>query len=332
MMSIDAETIAEQLIILFSRLGVPKEILTDQGSNFMSRLLQKLYQRLHITSIHTSPYHPQTDGLVERFNQTLKSMIMLRRFVGTGAKNWERELPYLLFAYREVPQASTGFSTFELLFGRHARGPLDVLKEDRSSERAKPVQSVVSHVLNVRERLEQYHELSRQNLTVAQQQQKMWYDTSSRERKFQVGDNVLVLLPTDSKKLPYPVTRCVSPVDYEVNMFDRRKMLGVFHVNMLRQWHTPSAAPCYQVEICEEEEIESLELFDKGQEDSPVIGEDLTMHQREEVTALIDKYAVTFSNQPGRTDVIEHRIDTGMAVPSRQMFVSATSCIQGPGT
>ena len=71
--------------------------------------------------------HPQTDGLVERFNKTLKEM--LRKTVTDGGKDWDRMIPYLLFAYREVPQSSTGFSPFELLYGRDVRGPLDVLKE-----------------------------------------------------------------------------------------------------------------------------------------------------------------------------------------------------------
>ena len=72
---IDAEHIAEELMTLFSRVGVPREILTDQGSNFTSKLLTEVYKMLHIQPILTSPYHPQTDGLVERFNQTLKSML-----------------------------------------------------------------------------------------------------------------------------------------------------------------------------------------------------------------------------------------------------------------
>ena len=74
-LSIEAETIAEELMTFFSRVGVPQEILTDQGSNFTSRLLREVYRLLHVSPIRTSPYHPQTDGLVERFNQTLKSML-----------------------------------------------------------------------------------------------------------------------------------------------------------------------------------------------------------------------------------------------------------------
>ena len=70
---IDAGVVAEKLIQIFSRVGIPREILLDQGTNFMSQLLKELYNLLHIHPIRTSPYHPQTDGLVEPFNKTLKS-------------------------------------------------------------------------------------------------------------------------------------------------------------------------------------------------------------------------------------------------------------------
>ena len=65
---IDMAHVAEEVKV-FARVGVPEEILTDQGSSFTSQLLAELYRLLHIHSIRTSPYHPQTDGLVECFRR-----------------------------------------------------------------------------------------------------------------------------------------------------------------------------------------------------------------------------------------------------------------------
>jgi len=113
--STGATQVAEALVTVFCRVGVPREILTDQGANFMSSLLAEVYKLLNVKSIRTSPYHPQTDGLVERFNQTLKGMI--RKVAKKDGKDWDQLLPYLLFAYRKVSQASTGFSPIELLHG-----------------------------------------------------------------------------------------------------------------------------------------------------------------------------------------------------------------------
>ena len=73
--SITAETIAEELIKLFAQMGIPEEILTDQGTNFTAELLKELYCLLHVKAICTSPYHPRTNGLVERFNGMLKNML-----------------------------------------------------------------------------------------------------------------------------------------------------------------------------------------------------------------------------------------------------------------
>lgn len=125
--SIKAKSVAFCLVQFFSRVGFPREILTDRGTNFMSTLLKQVYQLLGIRSLRTTPYHPQTDGLTERFNQTLKQILW--NFVNYTGRDWDEWLPYLLFAYREVPQASPGFSPFELLFGHEVRGPLSLLRE-----------------------------------------------------------------------------------------------------------------------------------------------------------------------------------------------------------
>ena len=238
---------AEHLTQLFSRVGIPREILSDQGTNFMSQLLKELYNLLNISQIRTSVYHPQTDGLVERFNKTLKAM--LRKFVNKEGKDWDRMLPYVLFAYRKVPQSSTGFSLFELLYGREVRGPLDVLREEWEVS-MKSDQSVLSHVMLVRERLEEMSKLVSENLKEAQKHKKKWYDQNARERELEPDEEVLVLLPTSSNKLlaqwqgPYRVLRRVGEVNYEVYMPDKWKSRVVFHINMLKKWYLPEAA-CY---------------------------------------------------------------------------------------
>ena len=149
--SIDAERIAEELVNIFARVGIPKEILTDQGSNFQSQLLGALYKLLHVEALRTSPYHPQTDELVERFNQTLKQM--LKKTALEEGKDWDKLIPYLLFAYREVPQESTGFAPFELLYGRDVRGPLDVIKENWQAQEKDGDTSVIAYVMMMRDRL-----------------------------------------------------------------------------------------------------------------------------------------------------------------------------------
>ena len=223
--SIDAEHIAEELVHLFARVCIPEEILTDKGSNFTSQLLTELYKMLNVHPIRTSPYHPQTDGLVERFNQTLKAML---RKAAIERKDWDKMIPYLLFAYREVPQASTGFSPFELLYGRAVHGPLDVLRQTWEVDK-KADESVISHILSMRDKMEKMMETVQTNLEKAQQKQKQWYDKNARQREFEAGDQVLVLLPTSTSKLlaqwqgPYQVLKRVGKVNYQIDVHDRRK-------------------------------------------------------------------------------------------------------------
>ena len=319
--TIDAEHVAKELIMFFSRVGIPREILTDQGANFTSGLLAELYRLLKIQPIKTSPYHPQTDGLVERFNQTLKSM--LRKTANQEGKDWDQLIPYLLFAYREVPQSSTGFSPFELMYGRQVRGPLDVLKETWESSK-KSTESVVSYVLTIQEKLAKMSELACENLKKAQTTQKKWYDRNARERKLQVEDNVLVLLPSSTNKLlakwqgPYPVKKVISPVTYEVDMFDHKKRRRVFHINMLRKWNTPTIPNL----LAEEERGELTDELPLWKE-SDSITKKIVMDKRLEETQqydlrqLTNEFVEAMRDTPGRTAIIEHDIETGTARPIR---------------
>ena len=100
MRTTNAKTVAEKLIQYFSRVGIPNEIVSDQGPNFMSKLLAQLYDHLGVTKIKTSVYHPEANGLLERINGTLKGM--LKKFVRDRVQIWDEYLPYLLFAYREA--------------------------------------------------------------------------------------------------------------------------------------------------------------------------------------------------------------------------------------
>ncbi|KAL1263646.1 hypothetical protein QQF64_006385 [Cirrhinus molitorella] len=156
-----AKNIAQELFLLSSRVGIPAEILTNQGTPFMSRLMAEICRLLRVKQLRTSIYHPQTDRLVERFNQTLKQM--LRRVAAEDRRDWHRMLPYVLFGIREVPQASTGFTPFELLFGRQPRGLLNVARE-AWEQQPTPLRSTIEHVQEMRERIDRVMPLVQEHL------------------------------------------------------------------------------------------------------------------------------------------------------------------------
>ena len=323
MRRIEAGVVAEKLMELFSRVGIPKEILSDQGTNFMSQLLKELYNLLHVHPIRTSPYHPQTDGLVERFNKTLKSV--LRRFVNKEGRDWDRWLPYVLFAYREVPQSTTGFSPFELLYGREVRGPLDVLREEWEADQKSDL-SVLSHILAVRERMEEMSEIVKENLREAQGRQKLWYDHNARERELEPDDEVLVLLPTSSNKLlaqwqgPYRVLRKTGRVNYEIDMKDKRKRKKIFHVTMLKKWYPPEDTSFWTAEEVESEPEEE-ELLPNWRGESgtvPDISTELTEQQKLQLTELLADFKTVMSGKVGRTSSCQHHIRLKEELPVRQ--------------
>jgi len=117
-----AELLYEHIIC---RYGPPKELLSDRGSPYMSQLVHDVNKCFDITSLHTSAYHPACNGLTERTNGTLGRMIM--RLVEGKPTTWDEHLPAALFACRVTPHSITGFSAFELMYGRKPRLPIDVL-------------------------------------------------------------------------------------------------------------------------------------------------------------------------------------------------------------
>ena len=106
---------------IVSRHGVPAEVLSDRGRAFLSGLMKEVQALLGFHKVNTSAYHPQTDGLVERFNRTLTAM--LAKTAEKGGKDWDLRLPYVLIAYRASQQQSTRESPFYLLYGRDPRLP-----------------------------------------------------------------------------------------------------------------------------------------------------------------------------------------------------------------
>ena len=199
---------------------------------------------------------------------------------------------------------------------------MDVLKEEWEVN-PKASESVLSHVMVVRERLEKMTDLVQQNMRKAQSQQKRWYDHNARECTLKSGDHVLVLLPTSTLKLlaqwqrPYEVLKQVGRVNYLVDMADRKKRRRVFHINMLRQWQKPASMNYFAEEEWIDEEEMDATAWDSGAEGEPTVGEALSQEQRLELKELLRTHSSTLTNKPGFTTLLEHCIEIRDSHPIR---------------
>lgn len=346
---IDTESVAEALIDIYSRVGVPREVLSDQGRQFTSDLMREVSRLLSIRQLTTTPYHPCCNGLVERFNGTLKSM--LRKCCEEQPRQWNRFIPALLFAYRDTVQDSTGYSPFQLLYGHQVRGPLTILKElwtrDIGDEEVK---TTYQYVVDLRQRLEDTCKLAQEELNKNSKKYKTYYDSKAKDRQFKKGEEVLLLLPSDNNKLlmqwkgPFTVMEKVNAVDYKVNIKGKIK---TYHGNMLQRYYrrlskdkdtgdvSTQAVSC--VSVIEEQDIgeefeESQEVDNKGvcmefpsytakESVSDVqVGKDLIPENQTEVQQLLTEFSDVFTDVPGTTNIVEHEIvlTSNQPVRSRQ--------------
>lgn len=108
-----------------AQVGITREVQSDQGSNFTSKVFEEDIFRLGVEQILSTSYHPQSQGVLERFHQMLKST--LRAYCEQYSQDWDEGRPFLLFALREVEQDGIKLSPFELIYGHQVRGPQAVL-------------------------------------------------------------------------------------------------------------------------------------------------------------------------------------------------------------
>ena len=120
-----ATTVARVLLEnCFTRLGIPEEIISDQGPEFEGELFTELCRSFNIDKLRTSPYRPSTNGMVERYHRTLNQM--LGKVVSDTQRDWDLHVPAAAAAYRASKHVVTGFTQKFMMLRRESRAPVDM--------------------------------------------------------------------------------------------------------------------------------------------------------------------------------------------------------------
>ena len=191
-----ASTVAEVLWEeFFCHYGFPEKIISDQGRSFENKLISELCRVSGIQKLRTTPYHPQGNGQVEKFNSTLLSM--LGTLEPDEKAKWKKKIPHLVHAYNCCKQCTTGFSPYHLFYGRQPRLSVDVefgvkLSKEGFLDKGKFAEKL-------QQKMKWAHEVAKQADKKESERYKRYYDRKARSVELKTGDIVLVRARTTDK-------------------------------------------------------------------------------------------------------------------------------------
>lgn len=225
------------LVDVFSKFGIPREVQTDRGSNFIGDMFDQAMEKLEVKHIVSSVYHPQSQGCLERFRQTLKGIntksCMLNR------RDWDESIQvsrHVRHSYR----SPLGSSPFELMLARNPREPLSILNEEWQD--VGETRTIFEYVMNLRYRLQQVYAIAREHLGVAQEEMKKKYDKRAVRREFKPDDLVLLLKSSRQYPLqsryqgPFALVKKVRTCNYVLSTPGRRKETQIVYISLLKAY------------------------------------------------------------------------------------------------
>jgi hypothetical protein len=177
---------------IFTRFGMPRELVTDGGPPFTSHGFKATLQKYHIQQRMTTPYHPQANGQVESTNKVIEAI--LTKIVKESRKDWSYRLLEALWAYRTTWRNTTGFSPYELVYGKSVVFPVEF--EIKTLRTSLAVNLDLTDAQTAR--LQQLNELEEKRLdaiqqtTIIQQQKLQWHDKNIKNKQFQKGNWALL--------------------------------------------------------------------------------------------------------------------------------------------
>ena len=241
-----AEFIYKEIIC---RHGVPEEILSDRGISFINQVIKELCDKFQTKHRLTSAYRPQTNGMIERFNRTIGECIA--KLISDKEKEWDEYIESILLAYRTMKHESTGFTPFQLIYGRQAKLPIDLKITTFSDEPITFDEALMKRTFQIINKMSQDQNKAYDNLVKSQDRQKSHHKLTND--KLKIGDKVL-LHRTDlqnnlSAKLmekwigPFYIHNVLPNNVYKLRNIDGKLIKGVIHGNRLKLFHKQVLEP-----------------------------------------------------------------------------------------
>ena len=243
-----ARSVADALMdIWLPRYGFPLFLHSDQGKEFDNTMIHKLSELLGTAKTKTTPYHPRSDGLVERFNRT--RLAMLAMFVSREHDNWDDLLPFMMLAYNTTVHTATGFTPYRLVFGEECNLPGNLVHRELRPD--PPPGDPGTYASCVQQALYESYDEVRAQQQRATHRQKRNYDSKAVARAFPIGCWTLRYYPPARKnKLcspwigPYKIVR--APMEWVVGIqVDADARIFYVHMDDLKRCATPDPEPSW---------------------------------------------------------------------------------------
>lgn len=249
----EATTVARKLVDeFFLRFSPPEQLHCDQGRNFESEIIAEICKFLGVVKSRTTPYHPQLDGLVERYNRAL--LDMLAKAVREEPFKWEEHLRRLCLAYNTSVNQTTGYSPFFLMFGCSVHMPVDIMYGSPSQ----PQVALPQYVADLRSSLTAAYARTRKCMEGKLNRQKEIYDKRVHGKRFQKGDLVWLHTPAvpwgQAKKLhrpwtgPYCIVAKLSDAVYRIRHLQSPRKRLVVHFDRLKLCPPTTRLPTTEVQ------------------------------------------------------------------------------------
>ena len=324
--SATAKAVCDCLVDVFSRVGIPSVITSDQGTCFTADLSTKFLELFGCKPIWSTPLHPEGNSLVERLNQTFKKM--LSHVCKKHPKQWHKLVPLVLWNLRESKNQTLGVSPFMMMMGRNPTNPLSLIRENWTG--ANPVQAMIpagktvtEYLTELQSNLKEIHDFAQEHADREQQNYVAQYNKRAVDKQFEVGQQVIVLIPDSTKKLlsrwqgPGTIVETRSPYSYLVELEQgQRRWL---HANKLRHYHARIneviVNNCSIVYEADEEfgtlpvveTVVSAESLPSTRVDAAKLSH-LSSEQKQDFLALLDQFSDVFADKPGLCKVGMHEI------------------------